>query len=41
MCAYAAYPIIDRYMIAPFQNTEDEQDENENEEAEASSSGAE
>lgn len=41
MCAYAAYPIIDRYMIAPFQNTEDEQDENEDEEAEASSSNAE
>lgn len=37
MAAYAAYPIIDRYMIAPYQTDENE----ENEEAEASSSDAE
>ena len=27
MCAYAAWPIIDRYMIAPFQHGEEEEDE--------------
>ena len=32
MCAYAAWPIIDRYMIAPFQHGEEEADEADEEE---------
>ena len=39
MAAYAAYPIIDRYMIAPYVNSEDA--ENGDEEAEAPSSDTE
>ncbi len=31
-CAYAAYPIIDRYMIAPYIGKEEEEEENEGEE---------
>ena len=35
-CAYAAYPIIDRYMIAPYIGAQAEDDENENEDEENS-----
>ncbi len=41
MSTYAAYPIIDRYMIAPYQKNGEDEEADENEEAEAPSSDAE